>query len=88
MDTIDFLTEGAETYEEYVEGFQELINSGMAWRLEGSIGRDAMRLIESGQCILGEQSYRDAYGNHVPSRYEVKAGTKGSIEYMEAMQDD
>ena len=36
--------------------------------------------------MLGETSCRDYYGNYVPSRYEVKAGTKGSKEYCEAMQ--
>ena len=67
---------------------QELINSGMAWRLEGSIGRAAMNCIESGHCILGEQGHRDYYGNYVPSRYEVEPGTKGSLEYAKKRQPD
>lgn len=73
----------AESREEYVAGMQELINSGAAWRLEGSVGRDAMALIESGDCMLGETGHRDYWGNYVPSRFEVKAGTKGSPEYHE-----
>ena len=31
----------------------DLINSGMAWRLEGSIGRQSMDAMENGQAILG-----------------------------------
>ena len=65
---------------------QELINSGLAWRLEGSIGRAAMRAIESGGCILGEVGHRDYWGNYVPSRYEVEPGTMGSIEYADSME--
>ena len=41
---------------------QELINTGTAWHLEGGIGREAMRAIESGECILGEVGHRDYWG--------------------------
>jgi len=65
---------------------QELINTGTAWHLEGGIGREAMRAIESGECILGEVGHRDYWGNYVPSRYEVEPGTMGSIEYADSME--
>jgi hypothetical protein len=42
--------------EEMIEFFQNLINSGMAWTLQGSYGRMAMRLVEDGFCTLPEQS--------------------------------
>ena len=61
---------------------QRLINSGAAWRLEGSVGRECMRAIEDGRCILGTEGHRDYYGNYVPSRTKVKAGTKGSRQYV------
>jgi hypothetical protein len=66
------------------DGFdaQELINSGMAWRLEGSIGRACMNAIEAGACMLGRSGHRDYWGNYVPSRDEVQAGTKGSFDYV------
>lgn len=64
---------------------QKLINNGMAWRLEGSVGRHCMSLIDSGYCILGKTGHRDYYGNYVPSRFEVKPGTKGSIKYRQIM---
>lgn len=63
---------------------QELIDSGDAWRLEGSVGRAAMAAIEAGEAILGEVGHTDYWGNYVPSRYEVVPGTKGSVEYAEA----
>lgn len=66
---------------------QEMINSGLCWKLEGSIGRQAMAMIESGECILGEVAHRDYYGNYIPSRYEVKPGTKGSVEYQIKMAE-
>ena len=70
---------------EAVLDLQALINSGMAWRLEGSVGRAAMDAIEAGICVLGEVGHRDYWGNYIPSRHEVQSGTKGSIEYAEAL---
>ena len=81
---MDALWNENATQEEEVAAYQNLINSGDAWKLEGHVGRTAMSLIESGECILGEVGHHDYYGNYVPSRYEVQAGTKGSAEYAEA----
>jgi len=47
--------EGNLSDEEVVEGFQYLIDSGLAWRLQGHYGRMAEALIESGQCTKGGQ---------------------------------
>lgn len=70
----------------YPDGIQALINSGAAWRLEGAFGRHAMACIETGIAILGPEGIRDYYGNYVPSRTEVKAGTKGSVQYANRVQ--
>jgi hypothetical protein len=35
---------------EIIEFFQELINNGMAWTLQGHYGRTAQALIEQGYC--------------------------------------
>ena len=78
----------ATTQQEEIEVMQRYIDNGMAWKLEGSVGREAMRLIESGHCILGETGHSNAYGNRVPSRFEVKQGTKGSVEYQEKMREE
>ena len=49
--------------EEVIDLFQELINSGLAWQLQGSYGRMAASLIESGYC---DYSVRTASrGTHV-----------------------
>ena len=74
--------------EDSVEGLQALIDSGTAWKLEGSVGRAAMDAIEAGICILGEQGHRDYWGNYVPSRHEVQAGTKGSVGYAAKMMEE
>lgn len=39
-----------ESRDELVEGFQSLIDSGIVWDLQGTYGRTAMALIESGEC--------------------------------------
>ena len=78
---IDF-EEGNQSEAETIKMFQALIDSGEAWHLQGSYGRQAMELIEAGLCTLGKEGHRDYWGNYVPSRYEVKSGTKGSAKYV------
>jgi hypothetical protein len=58
---------------------QDLINSGAAWLMEGSVGRSAMATLESGACYLPTKTYRDYYGNIVPDRNLLEEGTKGTL---------
>jgi len=57
---------------------QKLIDNGMAWKLEGFVGRQAMSALESGACMLPEEQHQDYYGNIVPSRNDLKEG-KGTL---------
>ena len=43
-----------ETEDEIIEAWQYLINTGIVWQLQGSMGRMASQLIESGVCSPGE----------------------------------
>ncbi len=47
---------GELSEQEVIEGFQGLINSGTCWRLQGSYGRTAMALIESGECTFPREA--------------------------------
>jgi len=58
---------------------QTLIDNGTAWKMEGSCGRAAMQALESGACFLPEQASKDYWGNRIPSRNELKDGTKGTL---------
>ena len=45
------------TYEEaYVQAFQYLIDTGTVWQLQGSYGRTARGLIDSGYCTPPKKS--------------------------------
>ena len=55
VDKIIRYENGEMDMEELVEFFQELINSGQAWSLQGHYGRTANMLIESGQCTYPGQ---------------------------------
>lgn len=51
--------EGEINYEQTVEGFQHLIDSGLAWQLQGHYGRTAMALLEAGECHDPREAVRD-----------------------------
>jgi hypothetical protein len=59
MNTLDFIMayEGGELDEDaIIEGFQALVDSGLAWQLQGHYGRTAAALIEAGLVITGNRS--------------------------------
>ncbi len=72
--------DGVDEYELYAS-IQRAINGGM-WSLQGSYGRAMMQAISDGWCLLGTESFNDYYGNRIPSRTEVKEGTKGSPQFV------
>lgn len=87
--TIERITELQEMHG--LKQMQDLINSGEAWKMEGSYGRAAMANLESGACMLPTESHRDYWGNTVPSRDMLQDGTKGtlqnSINFWTAVED-
>ena len=50
IDKIIAFEQGELDEEGILELFQELIDSGLAWQLQGSYGRTARALIEAGYC--------------------------------------
>jgi hypothetical protein len=54
MDQVDKIVafeSGDLDFEGVIELFQELIDSGLVWQLQGSYGRTARALIDEGWCI-------------------------------------
>lgn len=79
---VDGESDGGEA--DYYGSLQRVINDGSIWRMEGSSGRGAMACIESGSVMCGRVARSDYWGNRVPARSELKAGTKGTREYVVA----
>jgi ABC-type cobalamin transport system ATPase subunit len=63
-----------------VTEIQQQINSGLVWKLEGSVGRFASDMLEAGACMLPLERKIDYYGQVVPSRNDLKSGTKGTFQ--------
>ena len=63
-----------------IEKMQNWIDQGFVWSMEGSVGRKAMRGLESGMYFLPNKSFRNPYGQHIPSREEIRIGTEGSLD--------
>ena len=59
---------------------QEMINTGQCWMMEGYTGRQAMTALRIGACMLPLEPKVDFYGQRVPSRTELKAGTPGTFQ--------
>ena len=55
QDIIDY-ENGQMDWEQLVEFFQGLINSGQAWTLQGHYGRTAQSLIDEGFCVRPGES--------------------------------
>ena len=62
---------------------QNMINTGQCWSMEGHTGRQAMNALAAGACMLPKVRRIDYYGNVVPSRYDVKPGSKGSYQWCQ-----
>ena len=72
--------DGVDEYD-YFASVQRAINAG-AWSFQGSYGRAMREAIKDGLCVLGIKDLKYYYGNTIPSRTNVKAGTKGSEDYV------
>lgn len=51
IDKIIAFEQGDLDEDDTIELFQELIDSGLAWQLQGSYGRMANALIQNGYCV-------------------------------------
>ena len=54
IDNVIKFESGQMNDDELVKFFQELIDSGDVWKLQGMYGRTAMALVEDGLCTLPE----------------------------------
>lgn len=72
-ETVDEARDGDEA------ALQALIDSGAAWKLEGSVGRAAMAALETGACHLPAIRHVGAYGQIIPRCFDLVDGTTGTL---------
>lgn len=53
---------GTLPYDQYIELFQQLVNNGMAWKLQGMYGREAALLLKTGEITSPFQVVADSDG--------------------------
>lgn len=82
IDGIIAFENGELDQEESAKLMQSMVNSGMAWKMQGSYGRACMDAINAGLIMLGKRGRHDYWGSYVPARDEVQEGTKGSAGYV------
>lgn len=76
-----------ESFAEQIVEMQNLIEDGSVWLLDEKLGTMALDLINSGHCTLGRAISRDQWGNAIPSRDMVEAGTIGSVGYAKQKRE-
>lgn len=82
--------EGVEDALDYYLALQRQINTGLVWRMQGSIGRSAMDAIRSGRCMTqAGRVVTDYWGNPIPPREAIASGNPGSRDWVvENMGED
>jgi hypothetical protein len=50
MIAVSLIEDGCDIEEDLIDAWQYLINTGLAWSLQGTYGRTAQALIEAGVC--------------------------------------
>jgi hypothetical protein len=61
IDKIIDYENGSTTEEQDIEMFQEMVDDGSVWQLQGSYGRTAMAMIKAG--LITTPAERKMYGN-------------------------
>lgn len=69
---------------------QEWVDSGLAWHLEGFVGRQAMDALRDGALVLPPYRLKDFYGSTVPSCFDVadELGSPGSVANAEHCEEE
>lgn len=68
--------------------YQDLIDSGEAWKIGGEITELCRKALNEGACFLPYKSHFVSIFITIPSRYQVARGEKGSIERSKKFWSD
>lgn len=89
VDKIMTYEEGGMSEEEMVAFFQELIDSGIVWKLQGTYGRTAKDLIDSGRChSAGGNPPSPVVGNYTEPPMEARRGKLTEAQKLLGMLRD
>ena len=61
------------TEQDLKDTWQGLVDSGMAWKMQGWYGRQAQALLDAGVIKYPKKKTTDYYGNPIPTRDKVRS---------------
>lgn len=80
--------EGRLTEDETITLFQELINTGDAWKLPGRFGRIAWDLLQAGTCERPPRAQTNLSGRPILSRDDVKSPRTNKSSDLEPTNEE
>jgi len=80
--------DGSLSEADTIKMFQEMVNDGSVWKLQGSYGRTAQAMLDAGVIQPPTKATTDYYGNKIPTKGQPPTGAEMKIDKATSDQVD